>query len=109
VVVCGANTYTVTEGTFSEVEHFGSSSGNTNGIETLTARNVVVVDQRGDSYRVVGVERFGGSANAQTGSSQETWVFKLRIVGTADSINVVVRFDPNGEVDFLDFGSCPLM
>lgn len=107
-VACGATTYHVLSGGFFETEHFTTSaSGNFSAIETLATRNLVVENDAHEVFDVVGVERFGLSLNA-AGAYQETWVFKLRIVGTGDSINAMVRFLPPGGVTSFDIGSCPL-
>ena len=110
IVACGATSYSVLSGGFFETEHLATSaSGNISAIETLTARNLVVENDAHAAYSVVGVERFGLSLNAQNGGHQETWVFKMRIVGTGDSINALVRFGPSGGVTSFDIGSCPLV
>jgi len=108
-VACGATTYTVVSGGFFETEHLTTStSGNVSAIETLVTRNLVVENDAHAAFNVVGVERFGLSVSA-AGVYQETWVFKMRIVGTGDSINALVRFLPTGGIKSFDLGSCPLV
>ena len=111
VFVCGANTYTVTSGTVSNVTHQGSSaSGNVNFTFTGTPKQVVAEDADGNVYSIVGAVWGGGTFNAQTGGSQTTFTGKLQIVsqggGTADSVNVVFHNSPNGDVNDFDFGTC---
>ena len=106
-IVCGANTYIIMSGTIDEVMHAGASaSGNLNFAATVRATNVVVQDQNLVSYRTVGAEHFGGTINTRTGGSQDITVFKLRIVGTADSINLVMRTMPNGDFNIFGPGTC---
>jgi len=108
-VACGATTYTVVSGGFFETDHVTTSaSGNVSAIETLVTRNLVAENQNHQAFSIVGVERFGLSDNVSTGGHQETWVFKMRVVGTGDSINALVRFLPTGGVSSFDIGSCPL-
>jgi len=102
-ISCGANTYIVMSGTIDMVMHAGASaSGNLNFAATVRATGVTVEDQNFNSYRVVGAEHFGGTINARTGGSQDITVFALTIVGTGDSVNLVLRNMPNG--DFRTFG-----
>jgi len=109
IVACGATTYSVMSGGFLETDHVTTSaSGNVSAIETLVTRNLVVENDAHTAFSVVGVERFGLSDNVSTGGHQETWVFKMRVVGTGDSINALVRFLPTGGVSSFDIGSCPL-
>ena len=113
-IKCGLNTYAIS-GTLSEIDQGGTSaSGNSHGAAHLTvssgtATNVPLeYDASGKviSYRVVGMEMFGGTANARTGRAQETWRVKFQIVGTGDSVNVVVRSGPNGDMRTIDVGTC---
>jgi len=107
-VACGATTYYVLSGGFFETERIATGpSGNTSVIEILETRNLVVENDAHAAFDVVGVERFGLSVNAR-GTYQETWAFKMRIVGTGDSINALVRFLPTGGIDWFDLGTCPL-
>jgi len=109
-ITCGSTTYTFTSGTFDVVMHYGTSaSGNTTFRATYRVSNAVVADQDGNLYRVVGAEPFGGTFNAQTGRSQDITVFKFQIVGTADSLNVILRTMPNGEFKVFDPGTCPVV
>jgi hypothetical protein len=109
LIVCGANTYKIVSGTLDVVSHVGTSaSGNFNGAFTFTVHNVVVENQADHKlYDVVGAERYGGTVNAQTGGSQ--WVdylFKFRILGTADSLNTIWRTSPSGVDSFFGPGNC---
>jgi hypothetical protein len=102
-ITCGANTYTIKTGTIDLVMHTGASaSGNLTFAATVRATNVTVEDQAGNPYPVVGAEHFGGTINARTGSAQDITVFSLLIVGTGDSVKLVLRNLPNG--DFRTFG-----
>jgi hypothetical protein len=107
---CGANTYTMVSGTIDEVIHAGASaSGNLNFAATVRATNVTAEDQNGNLYPVVGAEHFGGTINITTGRSQDITVFKLRVVGTGDSLNVILRTMPNGEFKVFGPGTCPVV
>ncbi len=102
---CGANTYMLVAGTINQVTHTSTSAfGNVSYTETITAHGVVAQDQNGGLYRVVGVEHFGFLANA--GSGQMTWMFKMQILGTGDSLNVVYRFAADGSVVVHNVGTC---
>ena len=104
---CGANTYIIMSGTIDEVMHAGASaSGNLNFAATVRATNVTAEDQNGNLYPVVGAEHFGGTINTRTGRSQDITVFKLRVVGTGDSINLVMRTMPNGDFNIFGPGTC---
>jgi hypothetical protein len=106
-IQCGANTYIIMSGTIDEVMHAGASaSGNLNFAATVRATNVTVEDQNGNLYVVVGAEHFGGTINTRTGGSQDITVFKLLVVGTADSINLVMRTMPNGDFNIFGPGTC---
>jgi len=106
-IPCGANTYKVVAGTFSVTNRDGSSaSGNTNFMEIFTVRSLVVEDQDGNVYPAVGVEHEGMTSNARTGSSQWILVFKFHIVGTSDSLNLVMRISPNGDFSTFGPGTC---
>ena len=106
-IYCGANTYTITEGTIYATERLGTSaSGNVSGAETYTVRGLVLEDQVGVSHRAVGAERFGETFNAQTGGTRATYVFKFQILGTSDSLNLVMRFSPSGEFSEFGPGTC---
>ena len=108
-IACGATTYDVVSGGFFETFHLATNaSGNVSAIETLTTRNLVVENDAHATFDVVGVERFGLS-QSEGGTYQETWVFKMRIVGTGDNLDALVRFLPTGGVKSLDLGSCPLV
>lgn len=109
-IACGATTYTFKSGTFEIVMHFvTSASGNTTFRATYRASNAMVADQFGNPYRVVGAEPFGGTVNAKTGVSQGITVFKFQVVGTADSLNVVLRQMPNGDFNVFGPGTCPVV
>jgi hypothetical protein len=104
---CGASTYTVMSGTIDAVVHQGASaSGNTNYAATFRSSNVVVQDQNLVSYRTVGAEHSGVTFNITTGRSQDIVVFKLRVVGTGDSLNVILRTMPNGDFNIFGPGTC---
>jgi hypothetical protein len=106
-VVCSGSTYTVVSGTFVLTYHVGSSaSGNTNAIDIFTARSIVVEDLDGNVYPAVGAEHFGATSNARTGGYQEILVFKFQIVGTSDSLNLVMRWSPSGEFSGFGPGTC---
>jgi hypothetical protein len=106
-VVCGGNTYTVVAGTFSLTYHRGSSaSGNTNAFDIFIGRSIVVEDQDGNVYPAVGAEHEGLTSNAQTGGSQRILLFKFQIVGTSDSLNLVMRWSPNGGFSAFGPGTC---
>jgi hypothetical protein len=110
-ISCGSNTYTFQEGgSFDWIMHFvTSASGNTTFRATYRASNAMVADQHGNLYRVVGAEPFGGTVNAKTGVSQGITVFKFQVVGTADSLNVVLRQMPNGDFNVFGPGTCPVV
>jgi len=76
------------------------------GAETYTVRGLVLEDQVGVSHRAVGAERFGETFNAQTGGTRATYVFKFQILGTSDSLNLVMRFSPSGEFSEFGPGTC---
>ncbi len=99
---CGANTYMLVAGTVDSVTHVSiSASGNVSFTETITAHGVVAENVVTHAlYRVVGVEHFGLQANA--GSGRETWMFKMQILGTGDSLNVIY-YD---RVVVHDMGTC---
>ena len=109
---CGANTYIIRSGTIDEVMHAGASaSGNLNFAATVRATNVTVEDQNSNLYPypvypVVGAEHFVGTINTRTGGSKDITVFKLQVVGTADSINLVMRTMPNGDFNIFGPGTC---
>jgi hypothetical protein len=106
---CGPNTYTITSGNIDAVMHEGASaSGNLTFAETVRPSNVVVQDQNLVSYRTVGAEHFGGTINIKTGQSQDITVFKLRVVGTGDSLNIILRTMPNGDFRSFGPGTCSL-
>jgi hypothetical protein len=106
-VVCGLNVYTIVSGTLAVTYRFGgSASGNTNATQTWTARDIVVRDQDLTSYRAVGAIHLGARSNATTGGFQQILMWKLQIVGTADSINLVMRFSPNGDFSAFGPGTC---
>ena len=110
-ISCGSNTYTFQQGgSFDWIMHFvTSASGNTTFRATYRASNAMVADQHGNLYRVVGAEPFGGTVNAKTGGSQDITVFKFQVVGTADSLNVILRTMPNGEFKVFGPGTCPVV
>lgn len=106
---CGPNTYTIVSGYIDAVMHEGTSaSGNLNFAGTVRVSNVVVRDQDLASHRTVGAEHFGATVNATSGGYQDITVFKLQIVGTGDSLNVVLRTMPNGEFHSFGPGTCSL-
>jgi hypothetical protein len=106
-VVCAGGTYTIVSGTLDVTFRFGSSiSGNTTDRQTWTARNVVVEDEANTQYDAVGTIHVGATSNATTGGSQGVFMWKLQIVGTADSVNLVLRFSPSGEFSSFGPGTC---
>ena len=112
VFVCATATYTVTSGTLVSVFHEGTTpSGNTNNTGTLVAKNVVLEDAAGNVYSIAGAVWFGGTSNAQQGTSQGTFTAFLNIVskggGVVDTVRQVGHFGSNGEF-FIDSGSCVL-
>ena len=111
VFVCEDETYTVTSGEIAFTFHEGSSaSGNGNFTATIVPKNVIFEDSDGDAYRAVGAVWFGGTFNAQKGSFQGTFTFKLQIVsvggGKPDSVNLVAHESSNGANFFFDRGTC---
>ncbi len=111
VFVCeGGTTYTLT-GTIAFTIHEGdSASGNENFTATIVPRKVTAVDDEGNEFRAVGAVWFGGTFNAQRGSFQETFTFKIQLVGVgsgkADSVNLVAHGSSDGANFFFDFGTC---
>jgi hypothetical protein len=115
VIACDTATYTVTSGTIKTTLHEGTSaSGNINFTGTITPQGVVAVDQDGNVVSIRGAFWFGGTANNQQGTEQQTFTGKLQIVqpgaGTVDSVNLTFHVNlVNGEVTnikMFDFGSC---
>ena len=106
VFACPAHTYVVTSGAISIVMH---ESVDANGInhftETEVPKNVVLVDEAGKRYSLVGAVWFGGRADQIL-----TATHMFNIVGSggvSDTIKLVERFR-NGELISRDFGSCEL-
>jgi hypothetical protein len=89
-----------------------SASGNENFTGTLVPRGVVVVDEFDNVYSVRGSVWFGGTVNAQQGTSQFTSTSFLNVVsangGVVDAVRVVGHFSTNGQSFEFDFGSCQL-
>jgi hypothetical protein len=111
VFVCEDATYTVTGGEIAITFHEGeSASGNLNFTGTIVPRKVTAVDDEGNEFRAVGATWFGGTFNAQRGSFQGTFTFKIQLVsvggGTADSVNLVAHESTDGANFFFDFGTC---
>jgi hypothetical protein len=108
--ICG-DKYLLTSGTIDVVMHEGTSaSGNLNITGTFTPNHVEAVDTVGNLYSIVGAVWFGGSINSNSGTGPSTDTVKLQIVsqggGTVDSVNLVLHFSPNGDVNLFDFGTC---
>jgi hypothetical protein len=106
VFPCPTHTYTVISGEISIVFH---ESVDANGInhftETEVPKNVVLVDERGKRYSLVGAVWFGGRADQIL-----TATHMFNIVGkggVSDSIKLVERFR-FGQLISRDFGSCEL-
>ena len=94
-------------GTLSVTYRFGSSpSGNTSDRQTWTMNHVVVEDQAHTPYRAVGTIHVGATSNATTDGSQQIYMWKVQILGTADSLNLVLRFGPSGEFTAFGRGTC---
>lgn len=111
IFVCEDETYTATSGEIAFTIHEGSSaSGNGNFTATIVPKNLLLEDGDGDPYRAVGAVWFGGTFNAQQGSFQGTFTFKIQIVsvggGKADSVNLVGHESSDGANFFFDFGTC---
>jgi hypothetical protein len=110
---CGENTYTVVSGTLTSVFHSGvTPTGNTNFTGTLTAKDVTLVDEDGNIYRIGGAVWFGDTSNANQGSAQGTFTAYLNIVsqggGVVDRVAQTAHFSSNGTEFFLDKGTCLL-
>jgi hypothetical protein len=113
VFVCDSAVYTVTAGALAVTIHEGlSASGNENFTGTLVPRGVVVVDEFDNVYSIRGSVWFGGTVNAQQGTSQFTSTSFLNVVsangGVVDAVRVVGHFSTNGQSFEFDFGSCQL-
>jgi hypothetical protein len=100
VLVCGANTYTITSGTVSD---FGGFVGKAF-VETRTPRDVMAEDAAGNVYSIV------GSTTIVRGHAFVTFIVKLQIIGqgggTADSVNRVVHFNDDGFFKGSNSGTC---
>lgn len=111
MIVCGTTTYTITSGSILVIVHQGASaSGNANFTVTIVPEDVVLTDGSGESFSLGGAFWFGGTANAQTGSGQQTGTAFLQIVaqggGTVDSLAAIFHISPNGTITDFNFGSC---
>jgi len=114
VVNCGANDYTVVSGYLSGVFHSNDDFASFH--EADTARNLMVQKNdgagipSGPTYRVVGGQTQGITINDQTGSVRGTATFKYQILGTGDSINIVLHIYGPGPNDFyeVNHGTCAL-
>lgn len=96
IITCGGNTYTFTSGEFLVIARDPSVAAH------VTVDHVWATD--GDAlFRVVGAETYSDSAGRLT--------LKLMFVGSgrgiADSINVVLRYDKDGNLRVgIDSGTC---
>jgi len=106
-IVCAGATYTIVSGTLDVTYRFGSStSGNTSDRQTWTTQDIVVEDQAHTPYRAVGTIHVGATSNATTGGSEQIYMWKVQMLGTADSLNIVLRFGPTGEFTAFGPGTC---
>jgi hypothetical protein len=109
---CEGDTYTVVSGTLAITQREGSSaSGNESFTATIVPRNVTLEDSNGDLYRAVGATWFGGTFNAQQGTGQATFIFKLQIMPVdggrpADAVNLVGHASVNGSNFEFNHGTC---
>ena len=106
VFPCPNHTYTVTSGVINAVFHESVDARGINHFtETEVPKNVVLVDEAGKRYSLVGAVWFGGRADQIL-----TATHMFNIVGpggVSDTIKLVERFR-NGELISRDFGSCQL-
>lgn len=111
VFVCEDETYTTISGTIAITVHEGASaSGNGNFTFTAVPKDAVAEDTEGNTYRGVGAVWGGGAFNAQKGSEQGTFTFKITFVsaggGKADSVNLVMHGSTSGANFEFDKGTC---
>ena len=107
---CQSGTYTATAGSLRFVMQDGTSaSGNTEITGTVVPQGVSLTDGRGNTYSLAGSAWFGGTLNAQTGTSQMTDTATFQILsqagGSVASVQEVFHIDASGTVT-LDKGSC---
>jgi hypothetical protein len=113
VFECGTTTYTINSGTLKAVFHEGeSASGNVNFTGTLTPQDVTLVDEDGNSYRIVGAVWFGATGNAQQETGQETFTAYLNILaaggGVVDTVAQTGHFNFEEDGFLFDKGTCVL-
>jgi hypothetical protein len=113
VIVCGSTAYTVTSGVLAITIHEGTSaSGNANVTGTIVPRDVVLEDAAGNVYSIHGADWFGGTFNAQQGTSLFTVTEFFTILssegGVVGTVRAVFHISPNGKVVEFDFGTCEL-
>lgn len=93
LATCPTGSYEVLEGTVEIVVHAGeAASGNTNFTATERPVGVVVENDQGQRFRVVGANWFGGTYNAATDTFRATATHKWSIVGpggVVESFNMV--------------------
>ena len=112
VLDCGSVVYSITSGSIKLVLHVGTSaSGNTNFTDTVTTQAVVAKDAAGNVYSVRGTEWFGGTANAEQGTFQDTFTGQLQVVakgsGQVDNVKVTQHITiVNDNIKEFDFGTC---
>jgi hypothetical protein len=103
VLNCGTNQYTVMAGTIIVVGH--SNDGNVTGHETYRASNVLVqkngsAGPTGPLYSMVGSETHGMEAAMWTGGQPAGATYDYQILGTGDSIHMVVHADSSAQGGF---------
>jgi hypothetical protein len=111
VLDCGANQYTVMSGTILAVGH--SNDYFSTGHETFRA-SAVLVQKNGEAgptgplYRMVGAETHGIEASAWTGGHAAGDTYDYNILGTGDSIHMVVHADSSAPLGFsvTSHGTC---
>jgi hypothetical protein len=105
----GGVTYTVVSGSIRIVTNeTTSASGNMSITGTIIPLDVTAVSSQGGTFRIVGSTWFGGSFNAQSGSSVMTDTAHFEILGASGPVDSVIQtfhFSSNSTVT-LDKGTC---
>lgn len=112
-ITCGATVLTPREGAIDTVFHENADGrGRYHYTGTDTARDVVLVDADGGTYRLTGASSFSGTSLDPEGMDNvvTTDVSKFTVTrdggGRVGMIDLVNHLSPNGGVIAFDFGSC---
>lgn len=112
-ITCGATVLTPVAGVIDTVFHENADGrGRYHYTGTDTARDVVLVDDAGGTYRLTGASSFSGTSLDPEGMDNvvATDVSKFTITrdgrGRVGMIDLVNHLGPNGGVTAFDFGNC---